>query len=79
MVAGAGTGMMPWAVRTEPLPSGKGPRLQVAGESASISQAAATMSAMESSAPTSWKATSGTGTPCTRASASASSEKMPMA
>ena len=44
----AGTGMMPWAVRTEPPPSGSGPTLQVAGDKASISHAAATMSAMES-------------------------------
>ena len=78
-VAGAGTGISPCAVRTVPPPIGSGATLQRAGPIASIAAAAAVMSAMESTAPTSWNATSSAATPCTRPSASARPPKMPMA
>ena len=78
-VAGAGTGTAPCAVRTRPEPSGSGPTVQAEAPTASIRKPAATMSAIESAAPTSWNATSSTGTPCTAASASARRPKMPSA
>ena len=78
-VAGAGTGIEPWAVRTMPPPIGNGAMDQLAGPMASSRAAAVTISAMESIAPTSWKVTSSTGQPWTRASASARVAKMPMA
>ena len=52
-VAGVGTGIRPCMVCTIPDPKGNGDTLQLAGSSVAISQAAATMSAMESAAPTS--------------------------
>ena len=82
-VAGAGTGSKPCAVATRPAPSGSGAQLQLAAPSpsswAAISTAAATMSAIESTAPTSWNVTASGSMPCTRASAAASSPKMPSA
>ena len=47
-VAGAGTGTMPWAVRTCPVPSTGGAELIEAGASQAMAAAAPTMSAIES-------------------------------
>ncbi len=62
-VAGAGTGSGPCCVRTRPPPSGSAETVQAVGFRAAARWAAATMSAIESQAPTSWKATSSTGMP----------------
>jgi len=66
-------------VRTRPEPSGKAETVQASTPLMAITCAAATMSAMESTAPTSWKRTSSGATPCTLASASARWAKMAMA
>ncbi len=75
-MAGAGTGSGPCWVRTRPDPSGSAETVQRVAPIASIRWAAATMSAIESQAPTSWNATASTGMPCTRASASARCPKI---
>ena len=69
--AGTGTGMSPWAARTRPDPTRTAEaETEVTPSSRSASQAPTT-SAIESSAPTSWKCTVSGSTPCVRPSASA--------
>ena len=70
-VAGAGMLTSPWAIRTRPLPVGTGEATSRSTPSRSQPTAVPTMSAIESAAPTSWKCTFSTVTPCTLASASA--------
>jgi hypothetical protein len=62
-VAGAGTGLRPWAHFTVPLPGGTDRQVIRSTLSKSIATAAPAMSAMLSSAPTSWKWTFSTGIP----------------
>ena len=59
--------MSPCAVRIRPDPTATGPALSVATSSSSSAAQTPTTSAMESQAPTSWKCTSSTSVPCTRA------------
>lgn len=70
-VAGAGTGIVPWAHSTVPNPVQIGDATMRSGASLSMSMQVPTTSAMASSIPTSWKWTSPTGLPWTRASAPA--------
>ena len=70
-VAGAGTGMMPWAQRTWPLPTWTGEASTRSGANSRISRHTALTSARASMVPTSWKWISSTGTPWTLLSASA--------
>ena len=60
-VAGAGTGSRPCAVSTVPPPSGTRRDVMRDGRSQASAAAAPTMSTIESTAPTSWKATSSHG------------------
>ena len=60
-------------MRTVPPPSGSADAVQRAPSSAPAMQPAATTSSSESQSASSWKCTSSTAMPCTRASASASS------
>jgi hypothetical protein len=68
-VPGVGTGMMPWAAFTVPVPVGTGELVKRSTPSRSSPTAAPTMSAMLSSAPTSWKWTRSRGMPWAAASA----------
>lgn len=77
--AGTGTGSVPWAVCAVPPPSVIGPQAISVTPSAAKPATVPTMSAMLSRAPTSWKCTSSTGTPCTRPSARANRQKTAMA
>lgn len=70
-VAGAGTGMTPWAQVTWPNPVLSGEATTLSGDRRSISMQTPTTSATASSAPTSWKWTMFTGSPWTLDSASA--------
>ena len=54
-VAGAGTGMRPCWQRTVPYPQGRSDTTTPSGAKSSAATAMAIMSAMESTAPTSWK------------------------
>ena len=63
VAAAAGAGSRPCALRMRPDPSGTGPTVQRDAPISPISQAAATMSAIESQAPISWKRTSLVSTP----------------
>ena len=54
-VAGAGTGMRPCWQRTVPYPQGRSDTTTPSGAKSSAATAMAMMSAMESTAPTSWK------------------------
>ncbi len=80
--AGGGTGMVPCAPRTVPEPTATGETV-TGPPTCSASQAkpaqTPTTSAIASSAPTSWKATSRGSAPCTRASATASRSKVRVA
>ncbi len=75
-VAGAGTGRVPCAVRTVPLPRATGPQTRLESPRSSKAAHAPTTSAIESMAPTSWKCTSPGVVPCTSASAAASNSKV---
>ena len=68
--AGGGTGRRPWAVFTKPCPSSGGAQTTRGQRRRSSTTAAPHTSTIESTAPTSWKWTSSTETPCTFASAS---------
>ncbi len=70
--AGPGTAMRPWAIRTVPEPRATSPALRVSTPRSASAAHTPTTSAIESSAPTSWKCTSAAGIPCACASASAS-------
>ena len=62
-VAGAGTGTIPWAVRTLPVPTTGADDPIELGASQAMAAAAPTMSAIESRAPTSWNVTRSSGIP----------------
>ena len=62
-VPGVGTGMIPCAHFTVPLPVGTGELVNASTSSMSSPTAAPTISAMLSSAPTSWKWTRSSGMP----------------
>src|SRR5579885_1723183 len=68
-VAGVGTGNVPWVHSTKPLPVFTGEQYHFSIPSEVSPAAAHTMSVIVSTAPTSWKWTSSTGTPCIFASA----------
>ena len=70
-VAGAGTGMMPWAQRTWPLPTWMGEADTRSGDSRCMARHTPVTSATASRVPTSWKWISATGTPWALASAAA--------
>ncbi|PZS29340.1 MAG: hypothetical protein DLM59_13040, partial [Pseudonocardiales bacterium] len=70
--AGAGTGIRPCSLRTTPLPSVTRPAPRLVRSSACRPAQTPTMSAIASSAPTSWKRTCSAATRWTRASAAAS-------
>ena len=72
VTAGTGTGMSPCAARTRPDPSASGEALRLVTPSRRSASQVPTTSAIESSAPTSWKCTSSGEMPCTKPSASAS-------
>ncbi len=75
-VPGAGIGITPWAHLTVPAPVGTGVLVKRSAPSRSSAIAAPAMSAMLSSAPTSWKWTFSSGRPCAAASASARRRKI---
>ena len=62
-VPGVGTGIIPWAHFTVPLPTATGDEVKRSAPSRSKPTAAPMMSAMLSSAPTSWKCTRSSGIP----------------
>ena len=70
--AGTGTGRSPWAARVRPEPTATEPALTDVTPRSVSAAATPTTSAIESSAPTSWKWTSSVGMPWASASASAS-------
>ena len=78
-VAGAGIEQRPWAISTKPWPVGTGEQTTRSTPSKSKPIAEPTMSAIESTAPTSWKWTFSIVLPCTFASASASFWKIRLA
>jgi len=63
--AGTGTGISPWATATRPDPRATSLTVSVTMPSRCSAAQTPTTSAMESSAPTSWKCTSVAGMPCT--------------
>ena len=67
MVAGAGTGIQPWAAWTQPLPSGSGEAKTRSTPSSARPATTPTTSTIASSAPTSWKWTWSAGMPWTAA------------
>ena len=73
--AGTGTGITPCWQRTIPVPSTTRGTMTLSTPRLSRQTAAATTSTMASIAPTSWKCTSSTGTPCALDSAWASRRK----
>ncbi len=70
VTAGTGTGIVPCMHLTDPVPSQRSVKRTSSKPRSSMQNARETMSTIESTAPTSWRCTSSTGTPCTRASAS---------
>ena len=71
-VAGAGTGIVPWAQATVPLPTLTAEATMRSAPNHSSAKTPPTMSMMESSAPTSCRCTFSTGIRCIAASVSAS-------
>lgn len=70
VTAGTGTGITPCMHLTDPVPSQRSVKRTSSKPRSSMQNARETMSTIESTAPTSWRCTSSTGTPCTLASAS---------
>ena len=75
-VAGAGTGMVPWAESTVPLPRATDDERTSSTPSTSRAAQVPITSTMLSMAPTSWKWTSAGATPWRRPSTSASASKV---